>query len=217
MEQIKILIADDHEVIHNGIRDILRTSGRYKIIGHAYNGKEAIEKALQLQPDIVFMDISMPLINGIEATKEIKKKLTGTKVIALTQHEENEYVFQFLKAGGDGYLLKNSKKEHFADAIEAVLKNRRYISGELAEQLMNVSISNNPGNEGPEAVHLTRREIEIIRMIADEKSNQEIADQLNISLRTVETHRRNLMQKLKVKSVVSMLKYAAANKIIDLK
>ncbi|MBA4408347.1 MAG: response regulator transcription factor [Bacteroidota bacterium] len=216
MEHIRVLIADDHEVIHNGIGDILKSTVRYKVIGHAYNGEEAIEKAFQLHPDIIFMDISMPKMNGIEATREIRKKLAGTKIIALTQHEENEYVFQFLKAGGDGYLLKNSKKEHFTDAIESVLKNRRYISSELAEQLLNLTLLNNSENPEPEAMHLTRREIEIIRMIADEKSNPEIANELNISLRTVETHRRNLMQKLKVKSVISMLKYAAAHKIIDL-
>ena len=217
MNNINILIADDHEVIHNGIRDILRSNIRYSIIGNAYDGEEAIEKAIQLKPDIIFMDISMPILSGIEAIKIIIKKLPNTKILALTQHDENEYVVQILRAGGHGYLLKNSKKEEFIEAVESVLQGKRYLSNQLSEQMINNVLEQLSDNEitDQEEIHLTRREIEIIQKIADDKSNQEIADELHLSVRTVETHRRNLMQKLKVNSVVALLKYAAQHNIIS--
>lgn len=219
MEKINILIADDHEVIHNGIKDILRSHSRYNIIGSAYNGEEAIEKALQLKPDIIFMDISMPKLSGIEAIKVITKEFPGSKILALTQHDENEYVVQILKAGGSGYLLKNSRKEEFLSAIETVLLGKRYLSDQLSEQMLNSVLDQVSGEKNPEQeeVHLTRREIEIIQQIADDKSNQEIADELHLSVRTVETHRRNLMQKLKINSVVALLKYATQHNIISFK
>ena len=217
MEIVNILIADDHQLILNGITDMLKPYKRYKIVGKAMDGKEAVEKAFELKPDIIFMDISMPGLNGIEATKIIVEKLPGIKILALTQHDENEYVLQILNAGGSGYLLKNSKKEEFEEAIESVLKGRKYLSREISDQMINDLLHQHSGrrNEKNAEIHLTKREIEIIQKIADDMSNQEIADELNISLRTVETHRRNLMQKLKVKTVVALLKYASQHNIIS--
>lgn len=217
MEDINILIVDDHQLILNGISDILRPIKNYKIVGRASNGQQAVEEALRLKPDIIFMDISMPIMNGLDATKLIIEKLPKTKILALTQHEEKEYVNQILNYGGSGYLLKNSKKEEFIAAIESVMSGKKYLSKEVSDIMLN-DILNAEKNKTPEnlSIKLTPREKEIIRKIADELSNQKIADELNISLRTVETHRRNLMQKLKVKSVVSLLKYAAKNNIIDL-
>lgn len=216
MEKINILIVDDHEVIHNGIRDILRSQNNYVIVGNAYDGEEAITKALELKPDIIFMDISMPKLNGIEAIKVIAQKLPETKMLALTQHEENEYILQILKAGGNGYLLKNSKKEEFIEAIESVIQGERYLSSELSERMINnvLEQAESQKNTNQDEIHLTRREIEIIQKIADDKSNLEIADELHLSVRTIETHRRNLMQKLKINSVVALLKYATQNNII---
>lgn len=218
MEIVRILIADDHQLILNGISDMLRPIKQYKIVGRASNGKEAVEKALLLKPDLIFMDISMPVMNGIEATKIISQKLPLVKILALTQHEEKEYVKQILKSGGSGYLLKNSKKDEFLDAIESVLAGKYYLSKEISEQMISDIITHEQGNSlENKAVTLTKRETQIIKKIADELSNQEIADELHISLRTVETHRRNIMQKLKVKSVVSLLKYAAQHNIISFK
>jgi two-component system response regulator NreC len=216
METISILIADDHKIIHNGIVDILKPLEFLEIIGHAYDGQEAYEKAIELKPDIIFMDIAMPEINGIEATRIIRNENSYSKIIALTQYEENEYIVQFLGAGGNGYLLKNSKKEEFVAAIEAVLNNQRYMNYELSQKMLNSIIDKGSVPTGELKVHLTRREIEIIKKIAEEKNNQKIANELNISLRTVETHRRNIMQKLKAKSVISLLKYASQHNLIDL-
>ncbi len=218
MEEVKILIVDDHQLILNGISDMLRSVKQFKIIGRASNGKEAIEKVISLEPDVIFMDISMPIMNGIEATGIISKQFPNIKILALTQHEESEYVQQILSLGGSGYLLKNSKKEEFIDAINAVMEGKRYLSRQISDQMINDLLT--PKAEVKKVskpIPLTRREREIIKKIADELSNQEIADDLFISLRTVETHRRNIMQKLKVKSVVSLIKYAAQQGIIDLK
>ena len=217
MEIIEILIADDHELILNGIRNMLKPIKQYKIIANAMNGKEAVEKAIELKPDVIFMDISMPLLNGIEAARIISEKVPEIKILALTQHEENEYVLQFLKAGGHGYLLKNSTKDDFIEAIDTVLSGRRFLSKQVSEQMINKLVTKkdfNPEDE-PDDIHLTKREKEIIQKIADDFSNQQIADELHISLRTVETHRRNIMQKLKVKTVVALLKYASQHNIIS--
>lgn len=215
MSQIRIVIVDDHEIIHNGITDILKSESYYEIVGHAFNGKDAVELATAIVPDVIFMDISMPVLNGIEAIKQIKTMQNHIKIIALTQHNDSEYIQQVLIAGGDGYLLKNSKKEEFIEAIKTVLKNKRYLSYEVSDLLINSSLQTKNETE-EEKIHLTSREIEIIQKIADDKSNQEIANELFISLRTVETHRRNLMQKLKANSVVALLKYAAKQNIIKL-
>ena len=217
MKKVKILIVDDHQLILNGVTEMLKPIERFRIIGNAMNGEMAVQKAIQLKPDIIFMDISMPVMNGIEATEAIVAKMPDVKILALTQHDENAYVAQILKAGAVGYMLKNSRKEEFEEAIETVLNGNKYISQEISEQMLNDLVSKqlNPDPENDEETHLTKREIEIIQKIADDMSNQEIADELNISLRTVETHRRNLMQKLKVKTVVALLKYASKRNLIS--
>lgn len=215
MGLIKILIVDDHELILSGLRDMLGSLENVKIVGEAINGQEAFEKANILKPEIIFMDISMPVMNGIEATRLIIENLPQTKIIALTQHEESEYVMQVMKMGGSGYLLKNSKKEEFVEAMDAVMNGRKYLSQNISLKMLNTLAKEGAGKKyEKEDVHLTKREKEIIQKIGDDLSNQQIADELNISLRTVETHRRNLMQKLKVKSVVALLKYAAQHGII---
>ena len=160
MEIVEILIADDHELILNGIKDMLRPFKQYRIVGKATNGKEAIEQAIKYRPDVIFMDISMPVINGIEATKAIIKKLPETKILALTQHEENEYVIQILKAGGSGYLLKNSKKDEFIEAIQTVLSGKKYFSKTISEQMLDSLLNIDTEKKEQEDVEilLTKRE-----------------------------------------------------------
>lgn len=216
METVKLLIADDHELILNGIKDMLRPFKKFKIVATAMNGQQAIDMAMEYEPDVIFTDISMPVANGIEVAKIISEKLPKTKILALTQHEENEYVLQFLNAGGHGYLLKNSTKNDFIEAIDTVLAGKRYLSDQISQQMINNLVSGKSNETEQEVeIHLTKREREIIQKIADDFSNQQIADDLNISLRTVETHRRNIMQKLKVKTVVALLKYASLHNIIS--
>jgi len=217
MEKINILIVDDHELIINGLKSMLKNIKNFNIIGEANNGLEAIKKTKSLLPEVIIMDISMPVLNGIEACSSIVKVFPNIKIIALTQHEDNEYIIQMIKAGAYGYLLKNSKKEEFVKAIETVTSGNKYYSTNISELLISNIITQNTAQEesNKNEVPLTKREIEIIRKIALELSNSEIANELHISLRTVETHRRNIMQKLNIKSVVSLIKYAAQNEIIN--
>ncbi|MBC8314114.1 MAG: response regulator transcription factor [Bacteroidetes bacterium] len=218
MEKIRIIIADDHELILKGISVILRSYPDFEIVGEATNGKEVVALTLQLTPDIVFMDISMPDLSGIEACRQILRHYPDTRIIALSQHEDGEYVYQMLKAGGSGYMLKDSSKEEFGNAIQSVLAGEKYFSAKISEimitDLMHRKEQENSSDLPP--VHITRREKEIIEMIADDLSNQAIGEKLHISQRTVETHRRNIMQKLNVKSVVALLKYAVKHNLISL-
>lgn len=217
MKTVKIMIVDDHELILDGVKSILRSMKDNEVVGEATNGKEAVAMAVALKPDVIFMDISMPLMTGLEATEKILTLLPDTKILALTQHEDNEYVMKLLDIGGSGYLLKNSKKKEFAEAIETVMAGKKYFSKKISEMLLNdlMSRKKRAGNTTNDEIPLTKREREIIIKIADDLSNQQIADELHISLRTVETHRRNIMQKLKVKTVVALITYAIQHKIIS--
>lgn len=217
MKKIRILIVDDHEIIHRGIKELLQTEEEYLIEGYAYNGKEAIEKTKELKPDIVFMDISMPIMNGIEAIRAMAPVLSDTKIIVLTQHDEFELISQALKVGAHGYLLKNSTKESFILAIKQVLSNNRFLDTEASEKIIKATMQNFNSAQSDNSVFLTKREIEIIKLIYEDMTNNELADKLNISHRTVETHRRNLMQKLNIKSTVALIRWAIQNKLVSFK
>lgn len=218
MKKTTILIVDDHELILRGINDILRTYPNLEVVGEASSGKEAVEKSFSLIPDVVFMDISMPNFNGIDACRQIIDQHPEIKIIALSQHEDGEYVYQLIKAGGSGYMLKNSSRDEFGKAIQTVLSGEKYFSTRISEMMINDLVHRKEKENKPnqDQVHITSREKEIIKMIAEELSNQEISEILHISQRTVETHRRNIMQKLEVKSVVALLKYAVKNNLITL-
>jgi len=217
MDKIRILIVDDHEIIYRGIKDLLQNEVEYKIEDYAVNGKEAIVKARQIIPDIIFMDISMPEMNGIEAIKVLSAELSDTKLIVLTQHDEGEIILQAMKAGAHGYLLKNSTKEQFIFAMQQVLSGKRYLNDETSRKMIDLTLNKFEQERSENEIYLTRREKEIIRKIYEDKSNHQIAEDLNISLRTVETHRRNIMQKLKVTTVIGLLKIAAKLNLITLK
>lgn len=219
MDRIKILIVDDHQLIINGIKVMIESVENFQIIGECNDGNSAVELANKLQPNVIIMDISMPGISGIEATKLILKNNTEIKILALTQHEESEYVLQLLNAGGFGYLLKNSRKEEFIEAIFSVSKGVKYFSKKISNLLLNNLLETNPTENSTvrTKITLTKREREITQKIAEEMSNQQIAEQLNISLRTVETHRRNIMQKLNVKNAVSLVRYAVQHNLVSLK
>lgn len=216
MKTIRILLADDHSIILDGIRAMLESNTSIEIIGEAKNGAEVIEIASKLNPDVIIMDISMPVLSGIEATKEIKKINNKIKIIILTQHENNEYIVQLFKVGADGYLLKNSKKTELLEAIKSVMINERYVGKNASKLLINNYSQSSDKSNDDKKVTLTNREVEIIKMIAEDLSNQEIGEKLKISTRTVETHRRNIMQKLNLKSAVALVRYALQNNLIKL-
>jgi len=211
MDRIRVLLADDHTLIRTGIATLLQSSKDIQIVGEAGDGDEAIRKTGELQPDVVVIDLSMPKLSGIEATKILRRKYPDTRVLVLTMHENEEYVFQILKSGASGYVLKSAGKEELSAAIRAAAKGEKFFSPRIS-QLMAEGYVRRVDQEGGGAqqpeVPLTRREREILSLVVKGLTNQQIADQLYISPRTVDTHRTNIMQKLDIHDVANLVRYA---------
>ncbi len=211
METIKVILADDHGVVRSGIRTLLESEGDISVIAEASNGQEALEKVEQFQPDLLVVDIRMPVLNGIEATRRLPQYSTITKALVLSMHDDEEYILQSIESGAFGYLLKDTSKEEFLKAIRMVYHGEKYFSGEisgiLVNNFMNFKRKEEPGvHADVHTYEITKREKQILRMLADGINNKEIAENLNKSVRTIETHRFNIMKKLKVNNVVELLK-----------
>ncbi|MBI2874304.1 MAG: response regulator transcription factor, partial [Firmicutes bacterium] len=211
------LIADDHTIVRQGIRLVLEGQAELNVVGEAQNGREAVQKARELKPDVVIMDVSMPELNGFEATRQIKAELPETQVVALTVHDEKEYVFRLLDAGVSGYVLKEAAGSDLVSAIRAVRRGDSFLDPSVAKAVVEEYIRRERGGERREGREtLTDREEEILRMIAEGKTNQEIADLLHLSVKTVQTHRANIMEKLDLHSGIDLVKYAIKKGIISL-
>ncbi len=218
MEQVKILIVDDHPMIRLGIRSILNNVEHLNVADEANNGIEALGKLENEEFDLVIMDIKMPEMNGIEATEEIVKLHPKTKVLAISMFDEQRYIVKMLQAGAMGYVLKNTGKNEMVNAINSVMAGESYFSQEVSTIMMSQFMNRNgaiPTSEPKHDVALTKRETEIIRMITEELTNGEIAERLGISSRTVDTHRRNLLQKLDVKNTAGLVKFAIQNNLLE--
>jgi DNA-binding NarL/FixJ family response regulator len=218
MESVKILIVDDHPMIRLGIRSILSNVEHLNIADEANNGREALEKLAKENFDLVIMDIKMPEMNGIEATEQIIKLHPNTKVLAISMFDEQRYIVKMLQAGALGYVLKNTGKNEMVNAINSVMDGESYFSQEVSNIMMSQFMTRGGLHQTIEQkndVALTKRETEIIRMISEELTNSEIADRLGISSRTVDTHRRNLLQKLDVKNTAGLVKYAMVNHLLE--
>lgn len=218
MERVKILIVDDHPMIRLGIRSILNNVEHLNVADEASNGREALEKLDKEAFDLVIMDIKMPEMSGIEATEEIVKRHPKTKVLAISMFDEQRYIVKMLQAGALGYVLKNTGKNEMVNAINSIMDGESYFSQEVSTIMMSqfMNRGNAPSvSEAKNDVALTKRETEIIRMIAEELTNAEIAERLGISSRTVDTHRRNLLQKLDVKNTAGLVKFAIQNNLLD--
>lgn len=210
--QIKILIADDHALVRSGIITLLKSEKEFTIVGEACDGEAAVDQVQNLNPDIVLMDISMPKQSGLEAAAIIRKKFPSTRVLILTMHDNEEYAYQIWNSGAGGYILKNSDKSELITAIKEVVGGRRFFSRTLSDKMVDY-YKRRPKPAGDPAI-LTKREREIIKLIADGMTNQEIADRLFISPRTVDTHRSNIMQKLDVKNTAALVRFALEKGII---
>lgn len=217
MKTLNLLLVDDHNIIINGIKAMMDEESEIKIVGQANSGEEAVKQALELPVDVILMDIKMPGMNGIQATEEILAKKPDVKIIALTMFDDDDYITSMLQAGARGYVLKNTGKKELLSAIEKVAEGETYFSGEVTSAIMKRymnkggTIEQAAGKKTTTAtapIELTTREIEILRHIAYEMTNQEIADKLFISPRTVHSHRRNLMQKIGVKNTAGLVRYA---------
>lgn len=213
----RILIVDDHEVVRAGMRMLLASEPGLEIIGECTTGEEALEKSSTLQPDIIIMDVSMPGMNGIEATRRIKEKTPEIAVLALTVHEGSDYFFKMLQAGASGYVPKRVAPEVLLRAIDVVADGHVYLEPSLATNLVEDYLQRvQDGSERVSFDGLTPREREVLTLIAEGMSNHAIADQLTISAKTVERHRENMMRKLKLHSRTELVKYAIRKGLITL-
>lgn len=216
MRSINILLADDHAIIRDGLRLILEFHSDIKVIGEAGDGIEAVNKARELKPNVVVMDISMPLMNGIEATRRIIEENSEIKIVVLSMHSTVEDIFRAMQAGALGYLLKESAGAEVVDAVRVVGNGRRYLSRKVDDMLIDSYIfeRQNFSDKSP-LESLSSREREVLQLVAEGKSSNEIADLLFLSVKTIETYRSRLMQKLGIKDKAGLVKFALQNKLIE--
>ncbi len=215
MKQIRILLADDHNVIRRGIRLLLESEADFNVVAEAADGRMAVEQALANKPDVVVLDISMPQLNGIDAAQRMTEALPGTAIVVLSMHADEGYVLRALRAGAKGYLVKNSAEGDLIEAIRTVSQGRAFFSPEIGRMLVEDYIREVRARGVTDSYELlTTREREILHMLAEGKSNKEIASLLNLSLFTVETHRRNLQEKLNLHSIAELILYALRKGVI---
>ena len=206
--KIKILLADDHKIMRAGLRSILEKEPDMEILGEAQNGLVALQLAKKLRPDLIIMDISMPDLNGIEATSRILAELSGLRVLALSMHSDRGFLIKMLKAGASGYLLKDCASEELIDAVHVIMKNRLYISPAMVDDMVRGYVQMASREDLSAFSVLTARERDVLQRLAEGKSVKEIAHDLNISVKTVETFRHRIEDKLCLHSIAELTKYA---------
>ena len=211
MKRIRILLADDHAVVRQGFKMILAAEADMEIVGEAANGREAVDLAEQLRPDVVVMDVSMPELNGIEATRRLASSVPHARVVALSMHKDSVYVREILRAGARGYLLKDSGAADLVAAIRAVASGESYLSPAVSNAVLDDyrRIATNPIDL------LTSREREVLQLLAEGKTNKEIAGVLNLSVYTVDAHRGRIMEKLNLHSIGELVRFAVRNGLIE--
>ncbi|HXN93418.1 MAG TPA: response regulator transcription factor [Candidatus Acidoferrales bacterium] len=216
MKQLRILIADDHGLVRRGARAILRSRRGWRVVGEAANGREAVEKARELKPDVAVVDISMPELDGLEVARQIRQTLPDTKVLVLSMHESDQMVRRALEAGACGYLLKSDLTECLAKAVKAVSEGKHFLTPKVSEIVVEgfLNSGNQHQQDGRAGLRITPRELEIVRLLAEGKVNKEIAALLGITVRTVETHRAKIMLKLGLHSLAELIHYALRHGII---
>lgn len=205
---IRIMIADDHQIVRNGLRSLIEKELDMEVIAEADNGRNAVRLALELAPDVVIMDIAMPELNGIEATRQIIAARPRIKVIALSMHADKRYVMEMLKAGASGYILKDNAYEELARAIRTVLKNHTYLSPQVTETVIGDYVQLALTGSGSAFSLLSAREREVLQLLAEGNGTTQIAECLCISVKTVETYRQHIIQKLDIRSIAELTKYA---------
>ncbi|MNE40249.1 Transcriptional regulatory protein DegU [compost metagenome] len=215
---IRVVLADDHVFVRDGIKSLLENEANIEVVGEAIDGADALEVVAATKPDLLIVDIRMPNLTGIEVVEKLRSENNNVKIIMLSMHESEEYVLKSIKAGADGYLLKGSSKEEFLKALHSVSSGGKYFSGDISSilisQLTNSSVSLEPKQTLGEEMMITKREKEILMLLLSGKGNKEIAEALDISKRTAEVHRFNLMKKLKVKNLMELSNKAAEYSLI---
>jgi DNA-binding NarL/FixJ family response regulator len=214
---VRILIADDHEMIRHGLRDLLERHPDWEVCAEASGGRQAVELAIKLRPQVVILDLSMPEMNGLEATRQIKKTLPNTEVLIFTMHEDEDFVRDVLSAGALGYLLKSDAALNITAAVEALCQHKPYFTGKVARTMLEVYLQRQRENaemaRSPD--QLTMREREIVQLLAEGRSNKSISALLGVSPKTVETHRTHIIEKLHFSSFADLVRYAVRNRLIQ--
>ncbi len=219
MKKTKILIADDHSIVRDGLKNLVRGTPDFSLVAEAADGETAVRLASLRRPDVAILDISMPKLNGIEATKLIKQQHPEIKVLILTIHEDEEYVYQIVRAGADGYMIKNAEKKEILVAIRAVLREEPFFSPGISRLIVEKFIKRAKEQQkvqDPGKQLLTDREQEVLQLIAQGQTSRQIAEQLFLSLSTINTHRANLMQKLNIHDTAGLVRYAMQRGMIKL-
>ncbi len=205
---MKILLADDHKIVRDGLRTLLAKNAAITVVGEAEDGRPTVQLAKELSPDIVIMDVALPDLNGIEATRQITSECPEIRVIAVSMHSDRRFVAEMLKAGASAYLSKDYVFDELERAIRAVSTKKVYLSPDISDVVVENYVRQTPEPESSAYSVLSEREREIVQLIAEGKTAKEIADQLNVSVKTVETHRTNIMSKLNIHRLAELTKYA---------
>ena len=205
---IKVLLADDHNILRAGLKSLLETASNIEVVGEADNGRDTVALVRQLDVDIVVMDVAMPDMNGVDATSKIVKLAPDVRVLALSGHNEGVYVKGMLEAGAKGYLLKDAATTELITALNAIAKGRVYVSPSVTDTLVGDYLQRLKGEIGPDSQTLSLREREVLQLVAEGKSSVQIATTLHLSERTIETHRKRIMDKLGMRSIAELTKYA---------
>lgn len=217
MKKITVLLADDHRIVREGLRALLEIEGDIEVAGEADTGRKAVDLVAELRPEVVVMDIAMPLLNGLEATRQMLKAVPGTKVLILSAHSDDEYVDQAIKLGAAGYLIKQTSAEVLSKAVREVRKGNTFFSPSISRRLIERN-EKTPSRRGVlkiRNVHLSSREVEVLQLIAEGMANKQAAAELGISIKTVEKHRQRVMEKLNIHETAGLTRYAVAAGIID--
>lgn len=214
---VRILLADDHDVVRHGLRHLLEQQEGWTVCGEASGGREAVEMARSLRPDVAVLDVAMPDLNGLEATRQIRKANPRTEVLVFTMHESEQMVREVLAAGAKGYLLKSDAARSIVAAVDALASRRPYFNWKVSETILEGFLRAAASDGQAEAIEpLTPREREIAQMLAEGRSNKEVANRLDISVKTVETHRSALMRKIGARTVVDIVRYAVRNNLTSM-
>jgi DNA-binding NarL/FixJ family response regulator len=208
---LRLLIADDHEVVRAGLRHILQARPEWEVVAEAADGKEAVRKAIETNPDVAIVDYSLPLMNGIEVTHQIRSRLEGTEVLIFTMHDTDIVIEQLLNAGACGYLLKSDANKSLIEAVESLANHEPFFTGKVAATLLSSFLALPKRSGTP----LSGRERSVVQLIAEGYTNKEVGDLLHISLKTVESHRAAVMRKLNLSSSAALVRYAIRNRIIE--